>query len=297
MAEQHSPSDEYNKPTELTIEALLPRYYEVYPRDEYEPIESFNIDGHQVAWMRFRFRGESHQTTCFVCACDFTEHVGWELDEQFGVVKLGDFEARCEARRLAAGRRIDELRGEYMELYGPLLEDGTLVDVIEKIIPDLIERNTREQFIGETTNGAHFWGGHFYLQTVAAIVGRSGLGLDRELWRDIHDAVDRLYRNKKIQLEGMVVQGYKDPLSPEWYEYGAFEYDGGYTVTVQLPSHSKMDAVWRLTVCDKSGTAVAEDVMGPHLRFDSLFGPDEDDIATVMEFARDLIERHRSKKL
>ena len=177
---------------EARIENLLPRYYEAHgTRIVYEIAQSLPVDGHDVAWMKWT--GDSgitgHQLHC---ACAFTEGVGWRTDETYGAVGLGG-EGQCEQRAVALGRRIEQLAEEYRERF----EGKTATERLQAAIIDLIAKDKAGEFIGEGTNGAHFWGGHFYLQTVGEI---TGVDLP-DLW----PCVDTMVARKQIQLDGMVV--------------------------------------------------------------------------------------------
>lgn len=290
MSEVHSRKDNLERrgPTKQRIEELLPRYYEAHGEGmTYETLRSMSIDGHEVAWMHFsgvRRDGREFGGQTFKCACDFEEGVGWRTDEKYGVMGISSGE-KCLPKKVALYMRQQELRAEYIErfpedaLWG---SDLALIQHVPEVVMDLIEKDKRGEFIGEDTGGAHFWGGHMYMQTVSEITGKPM----RDLWEDM----DNMQVAKQISLEGCVIQEYRQPPEPKWSEYGRFEYEG-YTGIAYLPNHSKMPQIWQISVLGPDGGLIAESIQGPALMHDSTFGADVDDVAAVESTIRETIEQ------
>jgi hypothetical protein len=281
-------NSERREPTKYTIDELLPRYYETHGEGiRYEIERSIPIEGHEVAWMRFdgtRHDGSEFNGHAFKCACDFEEGTGWRVDEKYGVVGISGGE-KCLPKKAALYLRQEELKAEYMEQFPEDARWGdnlALLDHVPEVVMDLIEKDKRGEFIGEETGGAHFWGGHMYMQTVAEITGKSM----RDLWGDM----DNMQRAKQISLEGCVIQEYRQPPEPKWSEYGRFEYEG-YTGIAHLPNHSKMSQVWQISVLGPDGNLIAESIQGPALTHDSTFGADVDDVAAVELAVQETIEQ------
>jgi hypothetical protein len=162
------------------------------------------------------------------------------------------------------------------EVYG-------LWDHIPEIILDLIEKDKRGEFIGEGTNGAHFWGGHLYMDTVSEITGKP-MG---DLW----GLINQMLADKQIQLEGCVIQSYYEPPAPSWSEYGRFEHEG-YTGIAELPDHGKMEQEWKIAILGPDGKLVSEGIQGPRLNYSPDFGVDGEDVATVEAAIKQVIEQY-----
>lgn len=280
---------ERRSPTKRAIEELLLRYYETHSDGiVYETIRSIPIDGHEVAWMQFngsRMDGSEFSGRTFKCACDFEEGVGWRTDEKYGVMGLGGGE-KCLPKKVAEHLRQQELRAEYIEkfpddaIWG---DDLALIKRVPEVVMDLIEKDKRGEFIGEGTSGAHFWGGHMYMQTVEAITGKPM----RDLWEDM----DKMQVAKQISLEGCVIQEYRQPPEQKWAEYGRIEYEG-YVGIAELPSHSKMPQRWQITIVGPGGRVIAEGIQGPALMHESTFGADVEDVTAVESAIRETIEQY-----
>lgn len=187
------------------IADLLPRYCEVFdPDTTYIPLRIFTVEGHEVAWMEvagimlYDLTGQGRESHPYkfrglYCECNFTEGTGWEIrgNQRYN---LGGPE-KCIHRKEALRLRHLELRQEYLEHSVP------------EIIFALIEKAKAGEFI-EDGSGASFWGGYFYLQTVAAITAQP----EARIWEEAR----RLVAERKIGLEGAVVQPYQEPPPPAW---------------------------------------------------------------------------------
>jgi hypothetical protein len=273
------------------IADLLPRYYEAHGRnDTYETLRSIMIDGHEVAWMKYTFiltnnvpgigrKGKPIETFGLYCECYFTEEVGWKTDEKFGVVGLSGKD-HCIRFETAIDLRIRELREEYYALFDVHRGMGSygLVQHIDEMVTDLFERDKRGEFIAEGSNGAHFWGGHFYIGTLARI-----LDIDMSF---IHKHIRRLVTESKIALEGFVVQQYVEPPEPRWDESFSHEQDG-YVVKGYLPGHSKMRQDFKLDLYDAQGSLVDTDYLP--LNHPTLFGPDGEDVMLAQDKCVEMI--------
>lgn len=277
MSELHSAGheNEYRQPT---ISELLPRYYEAYGESiRYEVLRSIPIDGHEVAWLKYTgetSNGRSYTGHELHCGCHFTEGVGWQVDEKYGVVGL-DGEDNCLPRKVAVYLRQQELREEFAEQYKDSAiwgKEYALLDHIPEVVLGLIEKDKAGEFIGEGTSGAHFWGGHLYMQTVEAITGAPM----SDLWK----VMDTMRAAKQINLEGCVIQEYTEPPEPKWEEYARLEYEG-YTGIAKLPAHSKMPQHWEIVILAQNGRTIAEGIEGPALTHSPDFGVDVEDAANV----------------
>jgi hypothetical protein len=271
-----------------TIEELLPRYYEGYGEMEigrYETLRSMPVDGHDIAWMAYTYDvvgqgGEIEHfcTNTFTCACKFTEGVGWAIGEDgrpHGFYRPDD---DCLPKQAAIYLRQQELRREYVDRFkdeDPFISQSSGIrqkEHIKEVILDLMEKDKAGEFIGESSNGAHFWGGHFYIQLVMEITGAD----PQTIWPVIH----KMKKNKQIDLEGFVIQTYDKPPEPTWDEYNKLEMDG-LTVTAFTPGHSKMPQIWRYMVVDGEGKTLIAGIAGSALTHESAFGIDVDDVATA----------------
>lgn len=282
------------------IADLLPRYYEANgDNTTYETVRSIVVDGHEAAWMAYQGKvvadatgrgreGEQFTGRGFYCECDFAEGVGWELKD--GRRYSLDGERRCIPRKAALHLRHLELRAEYTERYkGDELggaADYALKRNVGPIILDLIDKAKAGEFIGEDTSGAHFWGGHFYLQTVAAITGL----FVGHLWEDVYE----LMAQEEIGLEGAVIQDYVEPPPPKWVEHARLDLDG-WTGVASLPGHRQMAKAWRLEVFNPDGEAAYQFLPGLPLLHDPAFGPDVDDVERARSELVRLIETARTR--
>src|SRR3972149_11890212 len=175
---ERQPQPEQESEQQL-ISDLLPSYYEAYGENpRYETVRSIMIDGHEVAWAKYEgtvaydITGEGKEgQPCsgheLVCACKFTEGVGWRMEDDGRPVGLmaGD---KCLPKEAAVYLRQLELREEKKarEMFGRIGIPGK--EEVEAIMFDLMEKAKAEEFL-EATSGASFWGGYYYLQTVAEI--------------------------------------------------------------------------------------------------------------------------------
>jgi hypothetical protein len=258
--------------------------------DEYTVIRSFVIDGHEVAWMEVNGTFEDERVdpgrggSCYswrslYCECNFTEGVDFKLEEGRRIGLLGA--EKCPYRKRVVALRHQELKEEYQRRFA--VPSSGLIDHFEEIVFDLIEKVKTGEFL-EDGNGASFWGGYFYLQTVAVIIGQPF----PELWR----LADKMVAEKKIDLDGAVIQPYREPPPPEWEESFRLEEDGWVGIAA-LPKHRKMPQVWKLTILNPDGEeTVRKHVLLAH-RPD--FGPGGDDVAKAEEKLRELITSARDR--
>lgn len=239
--EQSPPTKEPVVNVDRPIAELLPRYYEAYGQNPtYDVERSIMIDGHEVAWLHYQGEvtfditgkgqeGKAYEGHELHCACRFTEGVGWQIDVERGTPVGFIGRDECDKKRVAMHMRHLELRQEYQER-GMLGDTGRQdAGVVKAIMLDLIQKREADEFV-EGTTGAEFWGGHYYLQTVGEITGLSM----KQVW----EGADLLLAEKRIRLEGMVVQTYRPPVEPMTYEPG------------QAPEatlhYEKTDKVWAL---------------------------------------------------
>lgn len=265
------------------IADLLPEYYERYESNlQYDVLRSVVIDGHEVAWMSYvgtvqyditgRGReGEPFSGRTMMCECDFTEGIGWNIGEDGSryTVHGKDARATCLVRRAAMHLRHLELRREYEERFVASSNNSFLglKGCIREITLDLVAKGQAGEWL-EDGEGASMYGGYFYLQTLAAIVGEF-MG---HLWEDMYP----LMQDKLIEIDGAVVKSYTQPPPPLWEECVRIEVDG-WTGIAKLPGHRRMAQEWKFMVLNPSGKEAIHSP-GQRLLHDPIFGPDVEDI-------------------
>ncbi|MDB5185233.1 MAG: hypothetical protein JWN38_1041 [Candidatus Saccharibacteria bacterium] len=265
------------------IADLLPHYYEHYRSDvQYDVLRSIVIDGHETAWMSFvgsGREGEPFTGRELKCECDFTEGVGWQIHDKFGAVGL-DGGRKCLKRQAALRLRHLELREEYAERFLNQPEKfGMFSSCIREITLDLIEKGQAGEWL-EDGGGAAFYGGYFYLQTLAAITDIY-MG---HLWEDMY----ALLEEKLIEIDGAVVKSYTKPPPPKWEEFARIEQDGWIGIA-KLPGHRRMAQEWKFEVLNPAGKSAIHSP-GKRLLHDPIFGPDVEDVARAEEQLKNLIQ-------
>ncbi len=269
-----------------SIVELLPRYYAARTANpSYDIVRLITIDGHECAWMHLEgetIEGRQYQGREFKCVCEFTEGVGWIQDpvRPNQKINLGST-TNCLYKATAAHLRILELRHEYIERFSGNWHDIGFIDV-ELVVNDLIEKVKNGEFIGEISGGAAFWGGYFYIQTLAEIVDR----FVGHMWEPIRE----LFKEKKIGLEGAVITDYHEPQPPKWEEYTRYEEDGWIAIAF-LPGHSNMAQEWHYEVLDPDGEKVLTSTQGDKLLHRPVFGPDIEDVNTAKSRLVDLLRQ------
>lgn len=235
------------------IAALLPRYNEAMNDGiTYEIIERFDVDGHEVAWLEFTGKvvyditeqgneGKEFKGRDLKCQCEFTEDVGWKVEDG----RKFNLDTHCYAVDRVIQQRQEQLRDEYTERFRGD-ENPEPKDHLEEIVFDLIQRRKSGEFL-EAGSGAVFYGGYYYLQTLKSVSGAE--------WEDVHIAIGRLMSEKKIDLEGFVVQEYRVPPPPIWDAYASLE-----------PN------------------------LGPRLGHIPIFGPDLDDVDEIQEALQKVLD-------
>ena len=271
------------------IKDLLPAYYEAHGVDpSYTALRIIAIDGHEVAWMEFTRTTDPDKTykgRALYCECDFTEGVGWKR-ENGKVYDLHLKAEKCLYRKTALHLRHLELREEYLKRFNVASGDSfALRRRLEEIISDLIEKVKAGEFV-EDGNGARFWGGYFYLQTVALITDQ----FFGHLWEDVR----RLWLEKKIGLEGAVIQPYREPPPPVWEEYLRIEVEGWVGIAY-LAGHHPIAKEWRLEVLKPDGMRAYRFIPGLALLHDPVFGPDPEDVDRARKELRELIYKSKIK--
>lgn len=278
------------QPKPQTINELLPTYYEALGTNPtYETIRSIDIDGHEVAWMRIDGsikvdllglgrEGEPYQEWELLCACDFTQGIGWDIYDGNKALQRITSE-RCIAKDTAIYMRLLELRHKYQKhkFISSMLDTEIQV---EEVVKDLIKKDKAHEFI-EAGGGANFYGGHFYLETLAKIMDMSEA--------DIAEIIKSLEANKTLSLIGSVVKEYKEPKQPKWNPYLRQELNG-YVATASLPANSDTPQAWKFDIQGSEGAAV--DVQTPtiSLYYQPLFGPDVQDVDRAQKVLKDLID-------
>lgn len=276
------------------ISKLLSNYYEKFDdRIIFEPLISYVIDDHEVAWMKYNgiieydITGEGKEGQLFegkglYCECNFKEGVGWKVKD--GEKYSLDGSLNCKIRKRVVAMRHEELRKQYENFY-LTSEKPDIKEYTEEIILDLIEKGKRDEFL-EDGNGAQFWGGYFYLQTVRSITGES---MDK-IWK----VAKKMIIKNKISVEGTVVQEYYPAPAPEWKECLTIEQDG-FIAKASLPSHSKMDQNWRIELIAPNGEPMI--VSQPHLGLNNApyFGPDVDDVEDAKMELKKLLEAFKEQ--
>jgi hypothetical protein len=265
------------------IADLLSEYYERYEHNlRYDVLRSIVIDGHEVAWMSYigtvRFditgggrEGEPFTGRTMMCECDFTEGIGWNIDEdgRHYTVNGQGAETTCLIRQAALHLRHLELRREYEGRFVNGSGDffSGLKDYLREITLDLIEKGQAGEWL-ESNDGAATYGGYFYLQTLATITGEY-MG---HLWEDMY----LLMEEKLIEIDGTVVKSYTKPPPPKWEECVRVE-DDGWVGIAELPGHRRMAQEWKFTVLNPAGKEAVH-APGKRLLHDPVFGPAIEDV-------------------
>jgi hypothetical protein len=280
-----------------TIERLLPRYIEANDNDTtYEVIELYTIDGHEVAWiestgsMKFDLSGQKREEAAYKlrglhCACHFTEAVGWRIDQQRNqIVELSY--TRCNAEQIVVDQKIEQLHKGYIASGAIGLPEAITITQIKFVMKDLVTRITAGEFL-ESSNGAAFWGGYYYLQTLAAATGVTM----QQLWPFVHTLISE----KQLSLEGMVAQPYREPPEPRWELYTT-ERIGDWIGTVLLPVYRSMAQQWKFEITGPTGNTY--DVSEPPLPIyhSPDFGVDVEDDSNARNFLKSALIRATQQK-
>lgn len=282
------------------IADLLPEYYARNGSNlRYDILRSIVINGHEVAWMsyvgtvQFDITGAGREGQPFTgrimkCECDFTEGIGWNIDEDGNryTVSGQDAKATCLIRQAAMHLRHLELRQEYHDRFVKPDEGVfSLNGCIREVTLDLIEKGQAGEWL-EAHNGAAMYGGYFYLQTLAAITDNF-MG---HLWDDMY----ALMQDELIELDGAVIKAYTNPPPPKWEEHVRIE-EAGWTGIAKLPGHRRMAQEWRFTVLNPAGKEAVR-APGKRLLHDPTFGPDVEDVEAAKQELIQLIELCRRQK-
>lgn len=248
------------------IKDLLPEYCKAKnDGEEYSIVRSFIVNEHEVAWMEVRgsVNGKSYKARLLHCECNFIKGKGWDTKDG----KFSDLfgPERCPARTQVLNQRHAELQKEYLDRFEAGNNVSALKDHVWEIVSDLKEKAKNGEFL-EDGNGALFWGGYFYLQTLSAIIGIDMM----EAWQ----IAKGLIADKKIRLEGAVVQDYTPPEEPSWSKTLETK-KGGVTGTAYLPGNRDMKNEWKLVAKKKNRKPLIK--MIP-LGFNPVFGPDMSDV-------------------
>lgn len=267
------------------IADYIDRYKEVFDTErQYEIVESFVINDHEVAWVEIGDSGRD-----LMCECDFAENVGWNVDDQ-GECYTKSVGDKCLFKRTACYMRQQELRNYYenqlpdARVWGGILGD----DEIAIVVRDLIARVKLGEFIGSgTISAALFWGGYFYMQTLAAITGKY-MG---HLWEPIH----KMWANQEISLEGAVICDYSKPHPPKWIERTCVEIDG-WVGRASTPAHTEMALSWHYEVFRPNGSPAYSLIPGDPLNHSPEFRVHKDDLARAKKRLRRLIRQAQKSK-
>ncbi|MBI5153116.1 MAG: hypothetical protein HZA36_01520 [Parcubacteria group bacterium] len=275
---------------------LLFEYYTAFGTNPtYTILRSIVVDGHEIAWMRFEGivdiplfgkEGKPYVGNMLFCECDFKKDVGWQIHKG-NPCTIGS-RGECLPRQAAIHLRQLELRSEYLRRFEKTTDSDALFlpQQTPKIVCDLIEKVKAGEFIGEDGSGAEFWGGYFYLQTLASILD---LPMS-EIWKE----ADPLIEQKKISLEGAVVQKYRRPPPPRWEECFRIE-ENGFVGIASLPTHSKMPQCWKFERCEVGKKK--RSLLGHlPLAYFPDFGPDVDDVEEATQELKKLMSNITSEK-
>jgi hypothetical protein len=184
----------------------------------YTILRTIPIDRHEVAWTEIRSKRDAespedspvrrlkpmlyHQ---LMCECDVTEGVGYRLTES-GILNL-EAARHCMYKEAAVKLRILELRSELgRAIFGEssLPNSWRFTDEHFAFAVDFLMAKAKDgQFLAEVTLGAEFWGGCFYLQTLAEILQWP----TGSIWHPVH----QLIGERKIMIDGMIVRPYRSP--------------------------------------------------------------------------------------
>ncbi|MDE2001365.1 MAG: hypothetical protein KGI60_02225 [Patescibacteria group bacterium] len=234
------------------------------------------------------FRGGSgerrYRYRMLKCECQFTRGLGWDVEaggKPYGIAGKAD---DCSKRKEMVRLRLLELRNEYLKRFGAERNSAVLRDHIPEIVDDLKERIRHGEFL-EDGNGASFWGGYFYLQTLAEIVDPT-----MNYWQ----VGDALVAAKKISLEGAVVRDYHEPPPAEWEECFRMEKHGWIGIA-SLPAHSEMLRAWKLDVVKPNGRPAFKKSVALQLSYGPTFGPDVSDVQCAKQKLLELIRKAKSR--
>ncbi|MGE5327760.1 MAG: hypothetical protein ACM3KH_00320 [Thiobacillus sp.] len=296
MDREIQPTPENSLP-KTRISDLLLRYQDIFNDPVYMVVESMDINGHEVAWMQYvspperpeedqedicdEDRERGSREVCFghklLCACDFTEGVGWDTDEKNAMIVFHDEPDHCPCKLVALHRRHAQLLNEYIDR-GLLNSYGENMDEdIEEIIFDLMQKSMDHEFI-ELDNGAHFWGGYFYLQTIESI---TGIPLDV-----IMSTADRMTKENKIKLSGSVVRSFsaEDVIR----DYLTVEKDDWF-MTAAL---NDRDQSWDIALFDQNGDLVDIKMHNP-MEFIPPFAVGPGDIERINDRLEEIMDEVR----
>lgn len=284
------------EPKPERIANLLPRYYEAFgDKTKFEVERSIMVDNHEVAWLKcegeveYDMTGQGREGEAWTayeleCACKFTEDLGWRQDDDGQVTGLiGD---KCIKKDAAVYLRQLELRQEYKTrgMFGKF--DMPKDEDIEAIMYDLMDKVHNNEFI-EGTSGASFYGGYYYLQTVAAVTDRP--------MKSIREIANKMVGERKIELEGAVVQPCREPEPIAWEEHTRLEH-GSYALVASSPKHSQMPQTWSFEVFkqvpgSKELIKLEIDIpQEPLMHTNPMFGPDAEDVVRAHERLQEILD-------
>jgi len=280
----------------------LPNFYAKFGDDsKYDIIRSMVVNGHEVAWMSYSGtvkydilqqgrEGEPFVMYLMQCECDFIEGVGWYFTDAGGYMALSDAK-KCLPRKAALYLRHLELRQEYVERFRTGSDSTSLLGFDAhfcEIVLDLIEKGEAHEWL-EDGNGASFWGGHFYIHTVAEIMD---CRMDH-----LYPLFDEMAKNGQIVMEGHVVRSYTPPPAPEWAEEPSVRIEvDGWVAGAFMPAHSRMTQQMKYQLLNPEGEEVIFRLSDQTLLHRPDFGLDVDDIATIDNDLKDFFRVARSSK-
>ena len=270
------------------IKDYLSEYCEIF-KERLTIIRSIVIDNHEIAWMRnesdLGCEKEPFVFYKLYCECDFKRGVGW--DAKNGEKHILSGHEKCLYRQAVKHLRHLELRQEYFNRFEDVAPGELLYLRAEEIIFDLIEKVRANEFIGED-DSAMLYDGYFHLPTLGNIINMPM----NVIWK----IAEKLVVEKKISLQGNMVQDYREPLPPSWEEYFRIEKNNLIGIAY-LPGHYDMRQQWKLEIL-KDNIECQEGFFP--LSWGPEFGPDIDDIEVVRkELLRlmELIGRDENNKL
>lgn len=275
------------------IADLLPKYYRRYPVGlRYKVLQSFVIDGHEVAWMEYtgpiiiNDKHHSYTGRTMKCECDFAEGIGWRLDEKLQFRNLSGPNG-CLKRQAALYLRHLELRQEYHQRFveGDYTKLLGVEGCVREVTLDLIEKAKAGEWLEDREwTGSH--GMYFFMHTVASITGIY-IG---HIWDDIYP----LLNEKLFGLEGTIVTDYTEPPPEAWEEFVRVEGEDGRVGMAFLPAHRQMAQEWKFQVLNPSGQE-ALPASRVEIDHNPAYGPDIEDLKKARLHLNSLLDQARRR--
>lgn len=256
----------------MIVDLLSEFYGHAIPSVRYELLRSFMVEGHEVAWMKYIYTGgenpaRNHWAYALKCECDFTEGVGWMIDDKDQRVTIG--KPLCPMIRRVRSMRADELRVEYQIKHLGLHGTSDLHEHVGDIALDLLARSQAGEFIHADL--LFNWAG------VAATLVSSITDVDVQEVFDVMEATRK--ENTGVVAVDLVGMTYAAaPVPAGWFVHREVD-EGGWTVRALLPDDESNNLhAWRFQLIDPDRKLVQAPT-DPYILLEHPidFGVDEED--------------------